>query len=38
LQVCLLGQASRDRDAAKEVQCQLEYTTMRHIIARSEIW
>ncbi|WIA28234.1 hypothetical protein OEZ86_010790 [Tetradesmus obliquus] len=38
LTVCLLGQASRDRDAAKEVQCQLEYTTMRHIIARSEIW
>lgn len=38
LQVCLTGQASLDRDAAKDVQCKLEYTTMRNIIARSEIW
>eukprot|EP00879_Flechtneria_rotunda_P006150 GHRR01006467.1.p1 GENE.GHRR01006467.1~~GHRR01006467.1.p1 ORF type:complete len:1335 (+),score=429.51 GHRR01006467.1:359-4363(+) len=38
LTVYLLGQASRDRDAAKEMQCALEYTTMRNIIARSEIW
>ncbi|KAF8072459.1 NRPB1 [Scenedesmus sp. PABB004] len=38
LTVCLLGQASRDRDAAKDMQCLLEYTTMRSIIARSEIW
>jgi hypothetical protein len=36
--VCLLGQASRDRDAAKDMQCLLEFTTMRNIISRSEIW
>lgn len=38
LTVCLLGHASQDRDAAKEMQCALEYTTMRSITARSEIW
>lgn len=26
------------RDAAKEIQCKLEYTTLSKIIACSEIW
>ena len=38
LTICLQGQHSKDRDAAKEIQCKLEYTTLSKIVARSEIW
>ena len=26
------------RDLAKEIQCKLEYTTMRNVISRTEVW
>lgn len=38
LTICLQGQYSKDRDAAKEIQCKLEYTTLSKVVARSEIW
>jgi DNA-directed RNA polymerase beta' subunit len=31
LTVFLLGEASRDKEAAKAVQCGLEYTTLRRV-------
>lgn len=38
LTICLEARHSKDRDAAKEIQCKLEYTTLSKIVARSEIW
>jgi DNA-directed RNA polymerase II subunit RPB1 len=38
LTVCLVEEAARDREAAKDLQCLLEYTTMRNVISTSEIW
>jgi DNA-directed RNA polymerase II subunit RPB1 len=38
LTICLEAKHSKDRDAAKEIQCKLEYTTLAKIVARSEIW
>jgi hypothetical protein len=29
---------TRLRDAAKEIQCRLEYTTLAKVVDRSEIW
>ena len=28
----------KPRDLAKEIQCKLEYTTMRNVISRTEVW
>jgi hypothetical protein len=28
----------RDKDAAKDIQCVLEYTTLRNITSKIEIW
>ena len=33
----LLGDAARDREAAKSVQCSLEYTTLRRVTEATEI-
>lgn len=38
LTICLEAKHSKDRDAAKEIQCKLEYTTLSKIVSRSEIW
>ena len=38
LTVCLVEAAARDKEAAKDLQCLLEYTTMRNVISTSEIW
>ncbi|BDA48126.1 probable DNA-directed RNA polymerase II subunit RPB1 [Coccomyxa sp. Obi] len=38
LTVYLVGEASRDREAAKQVQCSLEYTTLRKVTAATEIY
>jgi DNA-directed RNA polymerase II subunit RPB1 len=37
LTVHLLGEASRDKEAAKAVQCSLEYTTLRRVTQATEI-
>ena len=37
LTVYLLGDAARDREAAKNVQCSLEYTTLRRVTEATEI-
>ena len=28
----------RDKDLAKDVQCMLEYTCLRNIISKTEVW
>ena len=33
----LLGEAAKDREAAKNVQCSLEYTTLRRVTEATEI-
>ena len=38
LTVHLLGDASRDRELAKDAQCRLEYTALKNVVARTEIW
>jgi DNA-directed RNA polymerase II subunit RPB1 len=38
LTIFLAAEHSKDRDAAKEVQCKLEYTTLSRVVKRSEIW
>jgi DNA-directed RNA polymerase II subunit RPB1 len=38
LTICLEAKHSKDRDAAKEIQCKLEYTTLSKIVSRIEIW
>jgi len=38
LSVYLAGDAARDREAAKAVQCALEHTTLRRVAAATEIW
>jgi hypothetical protein len=38
LTICLEAKHSKDRDAAKEIQCKLEYTTLSKIVSRNEIW
>eukprot|EP00124_Ichthyophonus_hoferi_P003248 Ihof_evm1s271 gene=Ihof_evmTU1s271 len=38
LSVCLLDEFRRDRDKAKAVQAQLEYTTLRKVTAATEIY
>jgi len=35
--VYLLGEAAKDREAAKNVQCSLEYTTLRRVTEATEI-
>ena len=37
LTVYLLGEAAKDREAAKNVQCSLEYTTLRRVTEATEI-
>ena len=37
LTVYLVGDAARDREAAKNVQCSLEYTTLRRVTEATEI-
>lgn len=37
LTVYLIGDAARDREAAKNVQCSLEYTTLRRVTEATEI-
>ena len=36
LSVYLTEENARDKDAAKDIQCVLEYTTLRNIISKSE--
>ena len=38
LTVFLLGEAARDKEAAKSVQCSLEYTTLRRVTHATEIY
>ncbi|GAB4819036.1 hypothetical protein N2152v2_006082 [Parachlorella kessleri] len=38
LTVHLLGEAARDKEAAKAVQCSLEYTTLRRVTQATEIY
>ena len=38
LTVYLLGEAARDKEAAKSVQCSLEYTTLRRVTHATEIY
>ncbi|KAK9843436.1 hypothetical protein WJX81_002541 [Elliptochloris bilobata] len=38
LSVYLIGEAARDREAAKAVQCSLEYTTLRKVTQATEIY
>lgn len=38
LSVYLKGEAARDREAAKNVQCSLEYTTLRRVTQATEIY
>ena len=38
LSVYLRGEAARDREAAKNVQCSLEYTTLRKVTQATEIY
>jgi hypothetical protein len=38
LSVYLTGEAARDREAAKNVQCSLEYTTLRRVTEATEIF
>jgi DNA-directed RNA polymerase II subunit RPB1 len=38
LTVYLLGEAARDKEAAKAVQCSLEYTTLRRVTQATEIY
>eukprot|EP00877_Chromochloris_zofingiensis_P013598 jgi/Chrzof1/8492/Cz03g13040.t1 len=38
LTVYLTKEFSRDKDMAKDIQCTLEYTTMRNVTSRTEIW
>eukprot|EP00208_Stichococcus_sp_RCC1054_P006669 CAMPEP_0206139996 /NCGR_PEP_ID=MMETSP1473-20131121/7953_1 /ASSEMBLY_ACC=CAM_ASM_001109 /TAXON_ID=1461547 /ORGANISM="Stichococcus sp, Strain RCC1054" /LENGTH=969 /DNA_ID=CAMNT_0053533969 /DNA_START=9 /DNA_END=2918 /DNA_ORIENTATION=- len=38
LSVHLVGEAARDREAAKNVQCSLEYTTLRRVTEATEIY
>ncbi|GBF99636.1 DNA-directed RNA polymerase II subunit 1-like, partial [Raphidocelis subcapitata] len=38
LTVYLTKEYSSDRDLAKEIQCKLEYTTLRSVMARTEVW
>lgn len=33
-----LAEDAHDKDAAKDIQCILEYTCLRNIISRTEIW
>lgn len=33
-----MGEAARDREAAKNVQCSLEYTTLRRVTEATEIY
>ena len=37
LTVYLVGEAAKDREAAKNVQCSLEYTTLRRVTEATEI-
>ena len=37
LSVYLVDENARDKDAAKDIQCMLEYTTLRNIISKSEV-
>lgn len=37
LTVYLVGDAAKDREAAKNVQCSLEYTTLRRVTEATEI-
>lgn len=34
----LLVSPCRDKDAAKDIQCVLEYTTLKSITSRVEVW
>ena len=38
LTVHLVGDAAKDKEAAKEVQCSLEYTTLRRVTQATEIY
>ncbi|KAG1671615.1 hypothetical protein FOA52_006846 [Chlamydomonas sp. UWO 241] len=38
LSVYLTEQYARDKDYAKDIQCILEYTCLRNIISRTEVW
>lgn len=33
-----VGEAARDREAAKNVQCSLEYTTLKRVTEATEIY
>lgn len=33
-----LYSSPRDKDLAKDVQCMLEYTCLRNIITKAEVW
>ena len=38
LSVYLLGEAQEDKEAAKAVQCQLEFTKLKNVVQVAEIW
>ncbi|MEW5320361.1 MAG: hypothetical protein WDW38_011438 [Sanguina aurantia] len=38
LSVYLTAENARDKDAAKDIQCVLEYTTLKSITSRVEVW